>query len=82
LPLYTHTPDVSTGIEPNQLYTYVEIADFAGLDGDDEQKHRRVKRWVTEGKIGFTPLPGGRGRRIAGWQWIADVRNGAVEAGA
>jgi len=79
LPLYTHALDLSAGIEPGQFYTYVEIANFAGLDGNDEQKHRRVKRWVAEGKIGFTPLPGGRGRRIAGWQWIEYLRSNAVE---
>lgn len=85
MPASMHALDSSAGIdlagiESNRLYTYVEMANFAGLDGTDEQKYRRVRRWVEDGKLGFTPLPGGRGRRIAGWQWIEYVRNSAVAA--
>lgn len=61
-------PTSGAGIDPDQLYTYAEIGAMCGVDA------RRVRRWVEEGKLAYTPLPGGRGRRIAGWQWIEHLR--------
>jgi excisionase family DNA binding protein len=69
-------PEPWSSIDPDRLYTYEEIAAMCGVSP------RRVRRWVEEGKLGWTPLPGGRGRRIAGWQWIDYVRAHAVAADA
>lgn len=62
-------------IDPDHLYTYEGIAEMA-----DRVSARQVRRWVEEGKLGYTPLPGGRGRRIAGWQWSEFLRTNAVAA--
>jgi alkylated DNA nucleotide flippase Atl1 len=63
-------------IEPTRLYTYEEIAGFFGAG----TTARQVKRWVEEGKIAYTVLPNGRWRRISGRQYLAALRDGAVEA--
>lgn len=54
-------------VDPDRLYTYQEIAELAGAT------ERRVRRWVEEGKLAFTTLPGGRGRRILGATWLAAI---------
>jgi hypothetical protein len=69
-------PTVGATIEPDRLYTYDEIGAMCGTSP------RRVRRWVEEGKLAYTSLPGGRGRRIAGWQWIEHLRSSAVTADA
>lgn len=72
----TTAPSLGANIEPDRLYTYDEIGAMCGVDA------RRVRRWVEEGKLAYTPLPGGRGRRVAGWQWIEHLRASAVPADA
>jgi hypothetical protein len=69
-------PEVArTGsIDPDWLYTYAQIAEFASVD------ERRVRQWVEDGKLDYTPLPGGRGRRISGAQWLETIRSSAVSA--
>ena len=71
-------------IDPYRLYTYAEIAEFFGV------AERRVRRWVEEGKLDYTPLPGGgagnskrtHGRRVSGAQYLAYVEKAAVAAEA
>jgi excisionase family DNA binding protein len=63
-------------IEPNRLYTYDEIAELFGVTA------RQVRRWVEDGKMDYTPLPGGRGRRISGQQYLDTIRKSAVAASA
>jgi excisionase family DNA binding protein len=64
----------SPAIEPYRLYTYEEAAELFGVTA------RQVRRWVEEGKLDYTPLPGGRGRRISGQQYLDTIRNAAVAA--
>lgn len=67
-------PEQGATIEPDRLYMYEEIAAMCGATP------RRVRRWVEDGKLAYTPLPGGRGRRVAGWQWNEHLRSSAVPA--
>jgi excisionase family DNA binding protein len=46
--------------DPEQVFTFGEVAELLQVT------ERRVKRWVYHGKLGYTLLPGGRGRRIKG----------------
>jgi excisionase family DNA binding protein len=64
----------ASAIEPNRLYTYAEAAELFGVTD------RQVRRWVEEGKLDYTVLPAGRGRRISGQQYIDTIRNSAVAA--
>lgn len=61
-------------VKPHKLYSYGEIAEFFGVTA------RQVRRWVDEGKLDYTPLPGGRGRRISGQQYLDTIRKAAVAA--
>jgi excisionase family DNA binding protein len=61
-------------IIPDQLYTYAQIAAFASVND------RSVREWVQQKKIAYIQLPGGRGRRISGAQWLDAIRSGAVSA--
>jgi excisionase family DNA binding protein len=67
-------PSATSAVEPHRLYTYEEIGRFCGVPG------RRVRRWVEDGKMDYTPLPGGRGRRISGQQYLDYIRQSAVAA--
>jgi excisionase family DNA binding protein len=58
-------PKSNTAIEryqfdPNAVFTIEEAAQLLKVSP------RRVRRWVYNGSIGYTLLPGGRGRRITG----------------
>ena len=64
----------ASAIEPHRLYTYAEAAELFGA------KERQVRRWVEEGKLDYTPLPGGRGRRISGQQYLDTIHKTAVAA--
>ena len=64
----------ATRIDPDRLYTFAEIAEFCGGDVSE----RQVRRWTSEGKMPYTPLPGGRGRRISGRQYIEHIRSTGV----
>ncbi len=59
------------GIAPERLYTYEEVAAFAGVTP------RMVKRWCEDGRLGFVRLP--RGRRILGRQYSAFVSGNVVD---
>ena len=61
-------------VQPERLYTYAEMAELFGVT------ERQVRRWVEERKLDYTPLPGGRGRRISGQQYLDTIRNSAVAA--
>lgn len=65
---------LNRSIEPDRLYTYAEMAEMFGV------AERQVRRWVEEGKLDYTPLPGGRGRRISGRQYLATIHKSAVAA--
>jgi excisionase family DNA binding protein len=58
-------------IEPERMYSYEEVAAFAGVSP------RMVKRWCEDGRLGFVRLP--RGRRILGRQYAAFVTQNVVE---
>ena len=60
-------------VDAERLYTFEEIARFAGGNVD----HRRVRRWTDERRLGYVTLPGGRGRRVMGKQWLAYL-SGAI----
>jgi excisionase family DNA binding protein len=68
-------PSNPGGIDPCRLYSYEEIAEFIG-----DVSWRRVRRWVEEGKMPYTLLPAGRGRRISGQQYLDFLKNSAVAA--
>jgi len=61
-------------IDPDRLYTYAETAELFGVT------ERQIRRWVSDGKLDYTPLPGGRGRRISGQQYLDTIRKSAVPA--
>lgn len=67
-------PARASAIDPDKLYTYAEIAALASVNP------RRVRQWVEDGKLSYTPLPGGRGRRVAGGQWLDYLNRSAVAA--
>jgi excisionase family DNA binding protein len=62
-------------IEPHRLYTYSEVAEFCGGLTSD----RTVRGWVEARTIGFVQLPGGRGRRISGRQYLDAIEAGTVD---
>lgn len=62
-------------IIPTRLYTFAAVAKFFGGGVTD----RQVRRWVTDGKMAYTPLPGGRGRRISGQQYLDYINDHRVE---
>lgn len=66
--------DDARSVDPDRLYTYAEVGALCGAS------ERQVRRWVEEGKMPYTPLPGGRGRRISGQQYLDVIRRRAVEA--
>lgn len=45
---------------PNEWHTIEEAAALVKVSP------RRMRRWVYDGKVGSTVLPGGRGRRVSG----------------
>lgn len=53
-------------IDPHRGYTDEQAAPYFG----DDVSARQVRRWWSEGKLTFTPKPGGRGRVITGQQII------------
>jgi alkylated DNA nucleotide flippase Atl1 len=59
-------------IELERMYTYEEIAGFAG----EGTTARRVRRWVEEGKLGYVQLP--QGRRVLGRHWAAFIADREV----
>lgn len=59
------------GVEPERMYSYEEIAEFAGATP------RRVRRWVEDGLMGYVQLP--RGRRVLGRQYAAYVASNTVD---
>lgn len=61
-------------VAADRLYTYAQIAEFASVNA------RSVRQWVEDGKLSYTPLPGGRGRRISGEQWLSYLHSSAVPA--
>ncbi len=63
-------------IELERMYTYAEIAAFAGEGTTD----RRVRRWVEEGRIGYVQLP--QGRRILGRHYAAFIASREVTPAA
>lgn len=46
--------------DPNRWFTPEEAAEYLNVSA------RRMRRWIYNGSIGSTALPGGRGRRISG----------------
>jgi hypothetical protein len=62
-------------VDPERLYTFDEIAELAGGAVD----HRRVRRWTDERKLGFITLPGGRGRRVMGKQWLKHLDDATTD---
>lgn len=61
------TPERTFDMNAATLLTYEQVARLAGVSP------RRVRRWVEEGKLAYTPLPSGRGRRVSRAQWLAYV---------
>jgi excisionase family DNA binding protein len=47
-------------VDENSWFTLEEAADYLRVPV------RRMRRWVYNGSVGSSPLPGGRGRRISG----------------
>jgi excisionase family DNA binding protein len=70
----TSTQASGIAVEPHRLYTFAEVAELFGVT------ERQVRRWVSEGKLDYTPLPGGRGRRVSGQQYLDTIRERAVPA--
>lgn len=46
--------------DPTEVFTIAEAAELLKVSP------RRMRRWVYNGRIGYTLLPGGRGRRVTG----------------
>ena len=57
--------------EPERLFTFEDIAALASASV------RQVRRWVTEGKLGFVTMP--QGRRVTLKQWQRFVRDNSIE---
>ena len=51
-------PDPRPSTELPRTFTYAQVAEMFHVS------ERRIRGWVEAGKIGFLPLPGGRGRVI------------------
>ena len=63
-------------VDPEKLYTLQELADFY------QATKRQAQRWITEGRIAFVRLPGGRGTRVPGTAIIAAFNAGYFEKDA
>jgi excisionase family DNA binding protein len=72
-PKQSSTP-VMSEVDPNRLYTYIEVAALCGATD------RQVRRWVEDGKLAYTRLPAGRGRRVSGQQYLDYIAQNAVDA--
>jgi hypothetical protein len=61
----TKTKNAPSGIDPHRLFTYAELAEATGLN------EYLIRNMVSDGRLEFVAIGSERGKRVAGYQYLA-----------